>query len=176
MPTNISPWVLLAAIILVLAFILRSRFFTVVVKSDSMLHSFAPNTLLLARRIPRGGRIERGDVLAFFSREFDTMMIKRVIGLPGDRISLRSDGSVVVNGIVIDEPYVASRGGFRGDFHVPAGQVFFLGDNREWSEDSRSWESPYIPLKDLKGTIVFRFSDRHRRSQKAGTKAGNPLT
>ena len=87
-------------------------------------------------------------------------MIKRVIGLPADQIELRSDASVRVNGETLEEQYAISRGSFRGSFSVPAGHYFFLGDNRERSEDSRSWERPYIPFSDIKGKIIFSIPRR----------------
>lgn len=156
-----APWWTFSAIALVVA--LRLWFFTAIVSSDSMKPAFGPRSLVLARRLHRGGAIERGDVLIFHSREMGMTMIKRVIGLPNDHIEFRPDGSTLVNDMVLDEPYAVSPGAYRGRFHVPVGHYFFLGDNRERSEDSRSWESPYIPFNDLNGKVVFGFPS-HRKS------------
>ncbi len=121
MPAVFAPWWTLAAIVLAAGLAFRFRFFTALVSSDSMMPAFGSRSLVLARRVLRSSRIERGEVLIFRSREMGMTMIKRVVGLPSDRIELRSDGSALVDGIVLDEPYAVSRGAFRGSFLVPAG-------------------------------------------------------
>ncbi len=83
---------------------------------------------------------ERGDVIVFVppsstSRDY----IKRVIGLPGDRVEI-VDGRVLINGQPLAEPYPLNRG--TGSFNpvtVGPDEYFVLGDNRDFSSDSRSW-------------------------------------
>ncbi len=93
---------------------------------------------------------ERGDVIVFIpptntSRDF----IKRVIGLPGDRIEI-TNGRVYVNGALLDEPYPLNPGTYSaGPVTVPPGEYFVLGDNRNNSSDSHSWGS--VPAKDIIG-------------------------
>jgi len=83
--------------------------------------------------------------------------VKRLIGLPGDRVSLRN-GFVYVDGKRLDEPYVSrSRRGHdtRAFPRVPAGRYFFLGDNRISSCDSRVWGT--VPRSSLIGPVLATY-------------------
>lgn len=63
--------------------------------------------------------------------------VKRVIGLPGDEVLIDADGQVFVNGVALDEPYKVEEASSFGPVVVPDGHLFFLGDNRPHSSDSR---------------------------------------
>jgi signal peptidase I len=79
-------------------------------------------------------------------------VVKRVVGLPGERVSIRG-GAVAADGVALDEPY-ASPSVFRGDFEVPPGHYLLLGDNRDASEDARSWSRPYVAEREIVGRLV----------------------
>ncbi len=129
--------------------------------------AFAP-TLMAAEAAAMPKReIRRGDVVVFkYPKEPDRDFIKRVIGLPGDRIELHRK-RVHVNGKPIDEPYVhfmeppSTSGPARiddlreeyGPVTVPEGQYFMMGDNRDNSEDSRYWG--FMPATYVKGQALF---------------------
>lgn len=83
---------------------------------------------------------ERGDVIVFIPPNNTTRdFIKRVIGLPGDRVEI-VNGKVFVNGQPLDEPYPLNPAGYSaGAVTVPPGEYFVLGDNRNNSSDSHSW-------------------------------------
>jgi signal peptidase I len=86
----------------------------------------------------RIGGPRRDDIVAFrHEGDARSVFLKRVIGLPGDRIRI-DRGQVYVNGTKLDEPYVQHEDGRSfGEIAVPAASVYVLGDNRAQSEDSR---------------------------------------
>jgi signal peptidase I len=87
----------------------------------------------------RLGEPRLGDVIVFrFPNDPGQDYIKRVIGVPGDRIEV-SQGHVSVNGKMLDEPYIAAMPNYSGDWTVPTDALFVLGDNRNNSSDSRNW-------------------------------------
>ena len=98
------------------------------------------------------GAVQRGDIIVFhFPMDPKQELIKRVIGLPGDHISVNS-GNVTVNGQVLNEPYIAAAPTYAGEWDVPAGQLFVLGDNRNDSSDSHAWG--LLPSENLVGKAV----------------------
>jgi signal peptidase I len=94
--------------------------------------------------------------------------VKRLIGLPGERIDLRIERGqsyVYINGRKLDEPYIsANRRDSRGpeSFQVPPGQYFMMGDNRSQSCDSREWGS--VPRKNLIGKVFATYWPPNRIS------------
>ncbi|MFF4649616.1 signal peptidase I [Streptomyces sp. NPDC001380] len=87
--------------------------------------------------------VRRGDVVALSVPAWGwgrQLVVKRVVGVGGDRVSARADGRLTVNGRAVEEPYTASSGQFSGPpfaVTVPRGRFFVMGDNRENSNDSR---------------------------------------
>ena len=101
---------------------------------------------------------KRGDIVVFQSVDDpDTELIKRVVGLPGDRISVRS-GRLFVNGERQREPFTNKRFPDRSFFApttVPKGHVFVMGDNRANSQDSRVFGP--LPKENIEGEAFLRF-------------------
>ena len=101
---------------------------------------------------------ERGDLCAFYYS--NKILIKRVIGLPGDIIVIDAEGTVFVNNVPIDEPYVSDRALGECDlefpYEVPEEQLFVLGDKRATSIDSRSTVIGCIERDNILGRILFR--------------------
>src|SRR5690242_16122716 len=105
------------------------------------------------------GSIERGDTVVFwYPQDTSKSYIKRVIGIPGDRVRVDA-GQVYVNGAALSEEYVPPE---NRDFSswrdgreqvVPEGRYFVLGDHRNQSSDSRMWG--YVPRDNIYGKAVF---------------------
>jgi signal peptidase I len=105
------------------------------------------------------GSIERGDTVVFWYPQDPTKSyIKRVIGLPGDRVRIE-EGQVYVNGVALREDYVPEENRDRVTWRdgreetVPASKYFVLGDHRNQSSDSRGWG--WVPRDSIYGKAVF---------------------
>ena len=94
-----------------------------------------------------------GDIIVFhFPVDPDQDFIKRVVGLPGDEITIRN-GEVIVNGFSLEEPYIAAEPRYIGHWTVPVGEVFVLGDNRNNSSDSHTWGP--VPMENVVGKAIL---------------------
>jgi signal peptidase I len=104
---------------------------------------------------------DRGEIIVFrYPLDPERRFIKRIIGLPGDKISV-DQGVVFINGTPLEEPYINAPPLYDGEWTVEDGRFFVLGDNRNNSSDSQNWGSlaaeniigkaviVYWPLNDL---------------------------
>lgn len=129
--------------------------FVTVVESVSMAPTLAPGQRLLTLRAAATHTPRRGDIVVVESAELGRPVAKRVVGLPGEHVDIEPDGTVVVAGLRLDEPYVVHPGGPAGrPFDVPPGHLLLLGDNRARSSDARAWRSPYVPVAAVLGRVV----------------------
>ena len=105
----------------------------------------------------KGAKFKTGDVIAFYYN--NKVLVKRVICGPGDWITIQEDGTVVVNGYRLDEPYLIDKALGICDldfpYQVPASQYFVMGDQRTVSVDSRSTTVGCISEEQIVGRIVF---------------------
>ncbi len=112
--------------------------------------------ILINKAIYRFQGVERGDVVVFYyPRDPSVSYIKRVIGLPGDRVEIKN-GTVYVNEAAIEEPYLLPE--YRDRYDMPetlveSGHYFVMGDHRSSSMDSRSFGS--VPEKYIYGKATF---------------------
>jgi signal peptidase I len=134
--------------------------------------------LPLGRYLVHFGNIHRGDVIVFVHpQERDKDLIKRVIGLPGDKVQIKT-GRVWLNGSPINDPhahlevpdgqrfevprdnfgFMDASGAIVGPLEVPAGRLFVMGDNRDHSEDSRYWG--FADQNDVEGRALVIYWSR----------------
>ena len=103
-------------------------------------------------------RFDHGDLCGFTWN--NKLLIKRVVGLPGDWVEIDTDGTIYLNGEKLDEPYVQQKALGECDlefpFQVPPEQYFVVGDMRESSIDSRNTLIGCIPKEQIVGKVFFR--------------------
>ena len=156
--------VLLAVIIVTL---LRQFVFTpTTVRGESMLPSLEDGNRVILSKMTT---IDRFDEVVFQATDSPDHYVKRVIGLPGDTIRMRND-VLYINGEIYDEPYLEefkkelnhnekltedfTLKKLTGEYKVPKGQMFVLGDNRINSKDSRMFG--FVPMDHIIGEVKLR--------------------
>ncbi len=103
-------------------------------------------------------KLEQGEIIAFYHG--NKILVKRVIGVPGNWIKIDDKGNVYVNDVLLDEPYVKNKS--LGDtdieypYQVPEETYFVLGDERSLSTDSRTTEVGCIKHEDVIGRVIIR--------------------
>ena len=102
--------------------------------------------------------LEPGDIVAFYYG--NKVLIKRYIAGPGTWVEIQEDGTVLLDGKVLEEPYLAEKhlgiSDLEFPYQVPESSYFLMGDHRESSVDSRHSSVGCIAAEDLVGKIVFR--------------------
>lgn len=167
---NYRRLILLVVFATVLAVILRSTIFaSYVVDGESMQPTLYDGNLLMVNKIVYDLKdVERFDVIVFHANEEDDY-VKRVVGLPGDKIEYEND-KLYVNGEHVEEQFLDAYAkasdsrpftenftleGRTGEQEVPEGKLFVLGDNRQDSLDSRSFG--FISTEQIVGKVDVKY-------------------
>jgi len=133
------------------------------VQGRSMYPTLKGGEFILVYRLAyRNSLPQRGDIIVFHPEmikqqgfgwlNMENDFIKRVIGLPGEKVQIYG-GKVYINGKPLNEPYIAAPPRYTGVWHIPPGEVFVLGDNRNNSTDSHVFGP--VPIKYIIGRAVF---------------------
>ena len=134
------------------------------IPSESMSYTINSGDRVIGNRLSykNGYLPERYDIIIFHAPDEPRVLyIKRVIGIPGDRIDLK-DGHIYINGELSDESFCSRSsetkpGTMKYPFTVPENSYFVLGDNRANSEDSRFWDDHYVKTDKIVAKAVFRY-------------------
>lgn len=101
---------------------------------------------------------ERGDLIAFWYN--NKILVKRVIALGGEQLDMDETGTVFIDGVPLEEPYLAEKSLGNCDiqlpYQVPAGRIFVMGDHRSTSTDSRSSALGCVSEEQIVGKLVLR--------------------
>ena len=103
---------------------------------------------------------ERGDIVIFRWPDNEKIYyVKRLIGMPGETVEIKG-GQVYIDGEPLDEPYIREPMNPNAPdmrFEVPEGSYFMLGDNRNYSRDSRYWNNPFVKKEKFIAKVLFRY-------------------
>lgn len=120
------------ALIIIIAALMVRRYGVLVIRVEgpSMQPALHDKQLVFARRTHKNMVLKKGDIVVVDSVELGRSIIKRIVGLPGETIMVEGK-----------------------TYNIPAGQYFLLGDNLDYSSDSRKWQSPYISKRLIEGKV-----------------------
>ena len=143
-------------VVAAVAVLLATLFLPVLqVSGDSMNPTLQDKDVIV---LVKSGSLKTGDLCGFYWQ--NKLLLKRVIGLPGDIISLDENGVVTVNGTVLDEPYVDELAlgecDIKFPYQVPENRYFVLGDHRATSIDSRSSVIGSVEKNQIVGKVFIR--------------------
>lgn len=139
---------------LILYILINSISARVRVDGSSMEPTLVHGELILVNKMSYVfGELERGDIIVFHHPAgIEEDLIKRVIGVAGDTVQVQNN-QVYVNGLPLNEPYISQAPTYSGEWLVPDGFLFVLGDNRNNSNDSKDWG--LLPIENVVGKAVL---------------------
>ena len=150
--TTIFSLLLVAAVAVIIAVLLLP---VLQISSGSMENTLVDGDMVISLN---NGKYKTGDIIGFYYN--NVVLIKRVIATSGDWVDIAEDGTVTVNGVVLDEPYVEEKAlgecNIKLPYQVPQGKCFVLGDNRVESIDSRNTAVGCISNDVVVGRLLAR--------------------
>lgn len=144
---EISPYVLIVVVIVVIRIFIATP---VKVDGDSMYNTLNDNDIVLLSKL---SSIDRFDIIVLKENDNNATIIKRVIGMPGDKVKIRNN-KIYINNKIIEDEYAYGETSDYDEITLGDDEYFVLGDNRLISKDSRYFGA--IKKSDIKGKAVFR--------------------
>ncbi|WP_027417062.1 signal peptidase I [Aneurinibacillus terranovensis] len=157
----IKEWAFIIVLAVVLNFVFRTYIAeAVTVPTGSMLPTIQLNDYLAVNKMIKPDQLKDGDVVVFYpplKGHENERFIKRLIGKGGDTIEIKNH-ALYRNGKKVDEPYISEPMDYEyGPVTVPQGKFFFLGDNRNNSDDSHLWPTPFVDKDKICGKAEYTF-------------------
>ena len=158
---EILSWGKVIVIAVLIAFI--CNYFIIInayVPSGSMNDTIATKSRMIGFRLSYLRKDpQRGDIIIFrYPDDEKRIFTKRIIGLPGETVEIIG-GVVYIDGEALEEDYLKEtpdRADY-GPYNVPEDSYFCLGDNRNWSNDSRKWTNTYVSRDKILGKAIFSY-------------------
>ncbi len=144
---EISPYVLIVVVIVVIRIFIATP---VKVDGDSMYNTLNDNDIVLLSKL---SSIDRFDIIVLKENDNNATIIKRVIGMPGDKVKIRNN-KIYINNKIIEDEYAYGETSDYDEITLGDDEYFVLGDNRLISKDSRYFGA--IKKSDIKGKAIFR--------------------
>lgn len=144
---EISPYVLIVVVIVIIRIFIATP---VKVDGDSMYNTLSDNDIVLLYKL---SSIKRFDIIVLKESDNNATIIKRVIGMPGDKVKVRNN-KIYINNKIIEDEYAYGETSDYDEITLGDDEYFVLGDNRLISKDSRYFGA--IKKSDIKGKAVFR--------------------
>ncbi len=149
-----------------------SNMFYVTVNSNSMFPTIQQGDKVIVSKMNKKQKITRNDIIVFYSKELGRMLVKRVIGLPGDVINIDEDFNLLVNGneiiknsnVNLHDEYNYGDIQYDSRIVVPNESYFVVGDNFNNSFDSRFWKNKFISRDFIIGKAILLISPPKRFS------------
>ena len=166
-PFNLKKEILSWIQILIMAALIAYVMNTFII-ANSRVPSASMETTIMTHDRVIGSRLsylfnepERGDIIIFpFPDDESIYYVKRIIGMPGDIVDIH-DGKVYINNseTPLDEPYIREPMEPEDPLHyeVPENSYFMMGDNRNYSADSRRWNNKFVEKKNITAKVLFRY-------------------
>ena len=155
MKKELWSWIRELAAAVIIVILVKSFLFSIItVQGSSMLETLQTNDRLYVSLLtPRLQGYERGDIVICFYPGRTDRCVKRIVGMPGETVEIRS-GTVYVNGEALEEDYLTHTAGYHyPEITLADDEYFVLGDNRPISHDSHSHDVG--PVTRLEGKVRF---------------------
>lgn len=155
---KVLEWLKPIIIAVIVAFIINNFILlNVTIPTGSMEPTLMVSDRLFANRLSYTfGKPDRGDIVVFNGTDEEKLLVKRVIGLPGDVLAIHN-GKVYINDELLNDYVDVVIAGNFGPYEVPEDHYFMMGDNRNNSKDSRYWTNTFVPLNHIEGRVFMKY-------------------